>query len=251
MTTTRLLEGTADLRSALEHHQLYATLRSSTAIARFMEHHVWAVWDFMSLLKSLQRHLTRVDVPWVPVGSPDVRYLINEIVVGEESDVDRHGNRTSHFEMYLVAMRGMGASTHAIEHFCHLISGGMSVDRALVEAKAPEASATFVQGTMAVIQRAKAHEIASVFTFGREDVIPAMFLGMLDHVHSAEQVDVEDLRYYLQRHIDVDGDHHGPLALRMVELCCAGDDEREREALEAAREALTQRIALWNAIVAS
>ena len=251
MITTRLLEGTSDLRSALEQHPLYVTLRSSTAIARFMEHHVWAVWDFMSLLKSLQRHLTCVEVPWTPVGSPDVRYLINEIVVGEESDVDRHGVRTSHYEMYLAAMRGMGASTQAIEHFCALVGGGMTVDAALIEAKAPAASAAFVRGTMAVIQRGKPHEIASVFTFGREDVIPTMFLGMLDHVQAAEQIDVEDLRYYLQRHIDVDGDHHGPLALRMVELCCAGDDEREREALAAAREALAQRISLWDAILTS
>jgi hypothetical protein len=251
MTTTRLLEGTADLRAALENHPLYGTLRDSAAIARFMEHHVWAVWDFMSLLKSLQRHLTCVEVPWVPVGSPDVRYLINEIVVGEESDVDRHGNRTSHFEMYLTAMRGMGASTNAIEHFCRLISGGMAVDKALEEANAPAAGAAFVRGTMAVIQRGKPHEIASVFTFGREDVIPTMFLGMLDHVNVAEQKDVEDLRYYLQRHIDVDGGHHGPLAMQMVELCCAGDAEREQEALSAAREALIQRIALWDAIVSS
>lgn len=248
MTTTRLLEGTADLRAALEDHPLYGTLRSSAVIARFMEYHVWAVWDFMSLLKSLQRHLTCVEVPWVPVGSADVRYLINEIVVGEESDVNRHGIRTSHFEMYLTAMRGMGASTNAIEHFCRLVSCGMAVDKALEEANAPAAGAAFVRGTMAVIQRGKPHEIASVFTFGREDVIPTMFLGMLDHVQSVEQIDVEDLRYYLQRHIDVDGGHHGPLALQMVELCCAGEAEREQEALAAAREALIQRIALWDAI---
>jgi hypothetical protein len=148
-------------------------------------------------------------------------------------------------------MRGMGASTNAIEHFCRLISGGMAVDKALEEANAPAAGAAFVRGTMAVIQRGKPHEIASVFTFGREDVIPTMFLGMLDHVNVAEQKDVEDLRYYLQRHIDVDGGHHGPLAMQMVELCCAGDAEREQEALAAAREALIQRIALWDAIVSS
>lgn len=244
MTTTRLLEGTADLRSALGQHPLYATLRSSAEIARFMEHHVWAVWDVMSLLKALQGHFPCVDVPWIPVGSPDVRYLINEIVAGEESDVDRHGIRTSHYEMYLAAMLGMGASTQVIEHFCALVSGGVTVDEALVEVKAPAASAAFVPGTMSVIQRGKPHEIASVFTFRREDVIPSMFLGMLDHVQSAEGADVEDLRYYLQRHIDVDGDHHGRLAMRMVELCCTGEDVREREALAAAREALTQRIAL-------
>lgn len=246
---TTLLDGTADLRAVLEQHPLYANLRGAQAIARFMEHHVWAVWDFMSLLKALQRHLTCVDVPWTPRGDAETRFLINEIVVGEESDVDRHGRRTSHFEMYLAAMRGLGASTAAIETFVEMVQRGVSVSDALTSAGAPPACRAFVQGTMDVIDRGNVHEIASVFTFGREDVIPTMFIGMLDHVAAAEKVDVEDLRYYLQRHIDVDGDHHGPLALRMVEHCCAGDQQRVAEALSAARTALQQRIALWDAIV--
>jgi len=251
MVTTELLDGTADLRAALEQHPLYGQLRTSKTIAQFMEHHVWAVWDFMSLLKALQQHLTCVDTPWVPRGDAETRFLINEIVVGEESDVDRHGNRTSHFEMYLAAMRGLGASTQAIDTFVALIRQGMAVSEALVAAGAPSAASAFVAGTMDVIARGRTHEIASVFTFGREDVIPTMFIGMLDHVAAAEQVDVEDLRYYLQRHIDVDGDHHGPMALRMVEHCCGGDPQRTAEALAAARTALEQRIALWDAIVAA
>jgi hypothetical protein len=102
---------------------------------------------------------------------------------------------------------------------------------------------------MSIIERGKAHEIASVFTYGREDVIPTMFLGMLDHVaKSGEGVDVEDLRYYLQRHIDVDGDHHGPLAIRMVELLCGTDPGRLQEARVAAEKALQWRVDLWDAI---
>lgn len=249
MTTTLLLEATADLRTVLEHHPLYAHLNNARTIARFMEHHVWAVWDFMSLLKALQQHLTCVEVPWTPKGEAETRFLINEIVVGEESDVDRQGNRTSHFEMYLAAMRGLGASTKPIELFVADIQQGMSVDQALQRAQAPAACAMFVDGTMDVIRRGRVHEIASVFTFGREDVIPSMFIGMLDHVAEVDNVDVEDLRYYLQRHIDVDGGHHGPMALRMVEQCCAGNTERIHEAVAAARSALQQRIALWDAIV--
>src|ERR1700753_1243012 len=83
---------------------LYNSLRDLDSLRRFTEQHVFAVWDFMSLLKALQQKLTCINVPWVPVGSAATRYLINEIVTGEESDVDEKGERASHFELYLRAM---------------------------------------------------------------------------------------------------------------------------------------------------
>ena len=185
------LEGTdapAALRERLSSHQLYSRLTTPRNIAIFMKHHVWAVWDFMSLVKALQRQLTCVELPWRPVGDPEIRYLINDIVVGEESDLDRHGRRTSHFEMYLEAMKGIGATTTRIEHFIALLGEGTPVDRALYLAGAPEASARFVRHTFEVIGRGKIHEIASLFTYGREDVIPTMFIGMLDRLEVPDGV---------------------------------------------------------------
>jgi len=249
MANLSILDSTAALREQLEHHPMYTRLTTATALARFMEHHVWAVWDFMSLLKALQRHLTCVELPWIPTGDPETRFLINEIVVGEESDVDRNGTRMSHFEMYRAAMKGLGASTTAIDRFIADLQRGIPWREALPASGAPPACVAFVQGTMSIIERGKPHEIASVFTYGREDVIPTMFLGMLDHVaQGGQQVDVEDLRYYLQRHIDVDGDHHGPLAIRMVELLCGDDPERLEEARVVAHHALQWRLDLWDAI---
>ncbi|NBP59428.1 DUF3050 domain-containing protein, partial [bacterium] len=69
-------------------HSLYGSLNGLDDLRAFSQVHVFAVWDFMSLLKSLQRQLTGIDIPWTPVGSASTRYLINEIVTGEESDVD-------------------------------------------------------------------------------------------------------------------------------------------------------------------
>lgn len=248
MKTSLLIQETEDLRQVLTNHRLYGTLKTVESIAVFMEHHVYAVWDFMTLLKALQRGLTCVDIPWTPRGNADTRYLINEIVVGEESDVNRHGVRMSHFEMYRQAMLGLGASTSSIDTFLAGIQEGRTVSDALHAAQAPEASQRFVAATMDVVTNGSLHEIASVFTFGREDVIPTMFLGMLDHIPTDDATVFDDLRYYLQRHIDVDGEHHGPLALSMVEQLVGNDDEKYVQALAAARTALLNRIALWDAV---
>jgi len=237
------------LRDRLAAHSLYQSLTTAPRIARFMEHHVWAVWDFMSVVKALQRSLTCVTHPWRPQGDPEIRYLINDIVTGEESDLDRHGRRQSHFEIYLTAMRGIGASTSSIERFLVLLEAGASIPGALREAGAPLAAARFVEATMAVVERGHPHEIASLFTFGREEIIPTMFLGILDRLHPPPGTDLDDLRYYLERHVEVDGGHHGPLARRMVELLVEGDPSRLTEAEQVAKAALLDRLALWDAVV--
>lgn len=248
METNNIAAAVAEERAQLARHRLYTLMNSRQNIIRFMEYHVWAVWDFMSLLKSLQQHLTCVQIPWIPVGDAEVRFLINEIVVGEESDVNRHNVRTSHFEMYLEAMRGMGASTSSIERFVDDLRNGANVSKLLQSAAIPKAACRFVQFTMDVVGRGKPHEIASVFTFGREEIIPTMFLGILDTLENKDGGSYEDLRYYLERHIEVDGGHHGPLAERMVELLCATDATRYQEAATIAKQALQHRIALWDAV---
>src|SRR5580704_18311388 len=102
---------------------LYAALDSRPAILTFMEHHVFAVWDFMSLLKSLQRNLTCVELPWVPTGPTGSRRLINDIVLVEESD-ERGDGFISHFELYLEGMAQAGADRAAIDAFIGLIRHG-------------------------------------------------------------------------------------------------------------------------------
>ncbi|MFN5378295.1 MAG: DUF3050 domain-containing protein [Ignavibacteria bacterium] len=235
-------------RTQLESHRLYSLMTSTQNIARFMEYHVWAVWDFMSLLKALQKHLTCTAIPWVPVGDAETRFLINEIVVGEESDVNRHGARTSHFEMYLEAMREVGASTTAITAFIDHVVRGVPVADAMQLVGTPKAAQDFVLGTMDVIAGGKPHEIASVFTFGREEIIPTMFLGILDTLERNEGARYDDLRYYLERHVEVDGGHHGPLAERMVEVLCSSSERHYADAIVVAQRALQQRIALWDAV---
>lgn len=214
----------------------------------FMEHHVWAVWDFMSLVKALQKAYTCTEIPWVPVGDPQVRRFVNEVVWGEESDLDRHGKAMSHFEMYLAAMESLGADTSAIKGFLQSLKNGLSLDDALNHWAPEGATKAFVTYTFEVIQQGGIHEVAALFTFGREDLIPQMFLKILDDLEGAHEAELADLKYYFERHIELDGDEHGPIAHALVDASVGNDETKAREALEAARKALLLRKNLWSAI---
>lgn len=236
-------------REQLNNHKLYDKLSSIEDIQAFMEYHVYAVWDFMSLLKSLQIQLTCTTVPWVPSRTPETARFINEIVLGEESDEDEDGRHMSHFEMYLNAMDQAGASTLKISQFMELIRAGEPVDVAADKLRLDPAITNFMRFTFNVINSQKPHLIASAFTFGREDLIPDMFLAI---VKQAEENDTSasysKLTYYLNRHIELDGDDHGPLALQMIAQLCGEDEQKWKEVVEVAQEALQQRIYLWDAI---
>ncbi len=139
-------------------HPMYAALDSTPAIRTFMEHHVFAVWDFMSLLKSLQRTLTCVELPWVPTGPTGSRRLINDIVLVEESD-ERHDGFISHFELYLDGMREAGADTSVIGGFIDRIRGGQPVLDAMEEVKVPGPAAEFMRITWGFIEGAPVHAL--------------------------------------------------------------------------------------------
>ena len=109
-------------REEIVNHALYKKLNSVEDIAVMMEYHVYAVWDFMSLLKALQSLLTCTTSPWKPVGDGKIRQLVNSIVLEEESDVDKENNPLSHYEMYIDAMKQCGANTSAIESFVSNVS---------------------------------------------------------------------------------------------------------------------------------
>lgn len=237
------------LREQLINHELYKNIRSVRDLNIFMEHHVFAVWDFMSLLKSLQQKLTCVSVPWMPVGNANARYLINEIVLGEESDVDADGNRTSHFELYMKAMEQAGCSEDGINSLLGELNSGKNIREALITANIAEAAQKFVQHTFNVIGIGKAYIEAAVFTFGREDLIPGMFISMVKEINDRLPGRVDVLLYYLERHIEVDGEHHAQLAYQMTTGLCGDDENKWDEAAIAVKEALHERIALWDGIL--
>ena len=237
------------LRDQLKSHSLYSTLSNMDDVAVFMEKHVFAVWDFMSLLKSLQNHLTNVNVPWTPKGGGATARFINEIVMAEESDINELGVPMSHYEMYLDAMAQVGANTSAIGLFVNAIENRDSLETAAKRIDLETPILEFIQFTMGVVNSNKPHCIASAFTFGREDVIPDMFLEVVSQSQTQDNDKTYGkLLYYLNRHIELDGDEHGPISLKMVAELCGEDANKWEEVLETAKEALKFRLKLWDHI---
>jgi len=236
------------LKQQIVNHKLYESIKTIEDLHVFMEFHVFAVWDFMSLLKSLQNNLTCTTTPWVPIGDAETRFLINEIVVGEESDVDMDGNRKSHFELYLDAMHQAGANTETISKFIACIRENKSVKQSIQLCHVHQAAEEFVNFTFNTIASFKNHLLASVFTFGREDLIPDMFYSIVADIDKISPNKISVFKYYLERHIEVDGGHHGILAIRMIEKLCGSDDELWQEVENIAIQSLQKRIELWDGI---
>ena len=245
-----LAERLQPLYRRLAEHRVYRAIQTIDDLRIFLEAHVFAVWDFMSLLKTLQRGLTCIDVPWVPSSYPLSRRLVNEIVLGEESDLYA-GQPASHFELYLRAMRQCEASTETIGRLIEGIRSGGDVTRLLEEPDVPGSAREFMRTTFRLIHSGKLHAVAAAFTFGREDLIPDMFRSFIRDQNEALAGRLEMLRWYMERHIEVDGDEHGPMALRMIAELCGEDATKWEEAAAAAEEALRARLVLWDGILAS
>jgi hypothetical protein len=236
-------------KDILLNHPLYAQIQNMSDLHRFLETHVYAVWDFMSLLKALQQKLTCTTTPWFATPNPEIRYLINEIVLAEETDLTLDGKRQSHFEMYMEAMQSCGANTQEIEAFLEDIINTKNIFISIKKSSLHPDVKAFLDFTFRIIEEGKSHKIAAAFTFGREDLIPTMFTAILKNFKAHfPETDLSKLIYYFERHIELDADEHGPMAMQMIAELCGDDEHKWKEVEEVSVLALEKRIGLWNAI---
>jgi hypothetical protein len=241
------------LRKELAMHPVYAAVANMDDLTKFMQHHAYSVWDFMSLVKYLQNQFAPAKTPWLPHGDVKVRRFINEIVLEEESDEglpleDGSIPYTSHFELYLTAMEEVKkGSSDAIKDFVNLVAT-TSLENAMQNYTMPAPAKEFMTTTFGFIKSAKPHVIAAAFALGREHIIPEMFRALLDTMNiTKDQTAV--FHYYLERHIHLDGDLHGPMSLRMLEILCENDPIKIAEAEEAAISAIQARIHFWDGVL--
>lgn len=244
----KILDVTQDERDALFSHKIYNSINNIDDLHIFMENHIFAVWDFMSILKTLQKKLTCTDVPWTPKGGGTPARLLNEIVTEEESDIDIYGEYRSHFEMYYQAMNEAGANTKKIESFLNNLHFGVNIS--LDKSSSPMPAINFVKTTFSMLENAPIHVVASMFTFGREEVIPNMFRSIINKIDNDLKGRLKSFIYYLDRHIGVDEDEHGPAALKMVKVLCQNDETKWDEAAKAAKMTMRARVVFWNEILA-
>lgn len=234
-----------ELRAGLETHPVFSALREPEHLQAFMQIHVFAVWDFMSLVKRLQNELTCTRVPWMPPSNPEAARLINDIVLGEESDIGADGRPASHLDLYLAAMREVGADTRVFERFLSALEDGEILSQALADEEIPWFVREFVGRTLDTALNGSRLQVMASFLYGRENVIPSMFQGLLDG-WSLKPSEAPQFVYYLERHIELDADSHGPAASRLI----VTELERNPHGLESARlaasEALHARHQLWD-----
>ena len=249
-TTSDTAGDIAFMRQRMVEHPVFTAIRDIQSLRIFMEAHVFAVWDFMSLLKRLQRDLTCIEVPWLPPRDRPAAQLINQIVLGEETDIGPNGEPVSHLELYLGAMREIGANAARFEHFQTALANGATLAGAFDHAAVAPFIREFTGHTLHVASRAPLLEVMASFFYGREDVIPRMFSNLLEKWRiGANRAPM--FVYYLKRHIEVDSDQHGPAAKAILAAATADDPGRGLQVLRAARQSIEARIKLWDGLLIS
>jgi hypothetical protein len=240
-----------DLVARLIEHPLYAAVSDEASLRLFMATHVFCVWDFQSLLKAMQRHLTCVELPWRPTADPEARRLVNELVLDEESDALPGGRLLSHFELYRLAMTQAGADTRSIDALLAHLALGDTLESALEAAAPPLGAADFVTHTLATAQSGQVHAIAAAFAWGREEIIPAMFGRLVASLATQSPARWGLMRLYLERHIERDAGRHQDASRAIVARLCGDDPRRWESAALAARQALEARLRLWDCVLAA
>jgi hypothetical protein len=248
MSTQITSEIIASFKTPLENHPIYQAVSSMQDLRCFMQHHIYSVWDFMSLLKYLQSVIAPAGSPWVPHAEGDVRRFVNELVLEEESDeTPVVGEYASHYELYHQAMGEVGADASISKRFVQTVQQ-QGIDKAFELIDIPAPSREFTSTTFSFIRNNKPHQVAAALALGREHIIPCMFRSILAQ-SGISQKDAPIFHFYLERHIHLDEGFHAPLSLKLLNSLCDNDDTKTEEAIETAKQAVNARLRLWDGVL--
>ena len=209
----------------------------------------------MCLLKELHRRIVCTQAPWFPPKDVYCAHLINRILVEEESDrTEDQQHYLSHFELYLTAMKQVGANRQPIQTFLSLLKIGCDVTKALYELKLPLSVQQFVTTTFSFFPD-EPHVLAAVFVYGREAITTSLFTPLIQRFRQTlsmeDQSRVSTLQYYLKRHIELDHANHFPQALQMLDHLAGNDSQKWTEIAGAAQQALEARLDFLTSIHAA
>jgi hypothetical protein len=238
----------APLQQQIAAHPLINALTTRAALDCFMTHHVFAVWDFVCLLKTLYARIGCVSVPWFPPQDADSVHFLSSILLDEESDqLPHHPERCAHFDLYRHAMQQCGANTQPIVQFLYRLQQGHTLAQALQASEIPLAARRFVESTWAFFTE-PTPAIAAAFVFGREAMVPQLFTPLLAQMERHAIPRCGLFKDYLTRHIAIDSAAHYPQALKMLEHLCRDSAEDWRMVQKAAEQALTERLRFLSGI---
>ncbi len=238
----------AEIFSSLEYyqkklysHRIYSEINNIDRLKIFMKFHVFSVWDFMTILKALQKKLTCVDLPWYPKKNGEVVRFINEIVLGEESDEVEPGLYLSHFELYLKSCEEVGLDCKKInEEIINYLEFGIFKNL-------PTGIGNYVLQNLSFAEK-EDHILASIFVFGREHIIPSMFENILKTLESSK-IESPSFNFYLKRHIELDGEEHGPMSIKLLESLCGSDEKKWDDVYKYGLLAIESREKFWDEIL--
>jgi hypothetical protein len=145
-------------------------------------------------------------------------------------------------------MEEIGADTTPMKNLLAEIQNGTPWEKAVAKSSIPDEIKSFLNFSLTTATQAPVHVIASVFTYGREDLIPDLFIAIIKEMAKEKGANYSTLVYYFERHIEVDSGEHGPMAQQMIKELCGDNSQLWEQANNAAQQALQKRIMLWNFI---
>jgi hypothetical protein len=171
--------------------------------------------------------------------------FINEIVLSEESDYIDGIGYVSHFEIYLEAMKEIDADSSKILELIDCVDRKGSVYEGINNLDILDEVKDFIKFDLDTALSGDLPKIVGSFTLGREKVIPNMFEHIVQSVADASATN--KFTTYLNRHIDIDGDRHGPLSSKLLDKLCCSDKNLE-VAYQAGIDSLNLRLKVWDKI---